>query len=119
MRNTSRDGFINRLELFLLTNFSVLWRLVQRCRILTRWVNRFLTNFTIYKVATRPYPFSTMTLDEYIPDTEDPKRPKKPETYTSWDSLNDRTYTNRHLPPAPTFNQDPALPAPQALSALF
>ncbi|MEM9090799.1 MAG: peroxidase family protein [Cyanobacteria bacterium P01_F01_bin.53] len=116
VRNTSRDGFINRLELFLLTNFSLLWRLVQRCRILTRWVNRFLTNFTIYKVDTRPYPFSLMTLDKNIPDT---KRPKKTETYTSWDSLSDRTYTSRHLPPDPKLNQDPTLPTPTDLAALF
>ena len=100
----------------MLTNFAWLWRLVQRRPLLTRWVNRFLTNFTIYKVATRPYPFSLMTLDEHIPDTD---RPKKPETYTSWDSLRDRTYTGRHLPPALAFSQQPTLPTPKDLSALF
>ena len=115
-RDTSKDGFINRIELLVLTNFELLWRLVQRSSWLTRRVNRFLTNFTIYKVATRPYPFSLMTLDEYIPDTD---RPKKPETYTSWDSLSDRTYTGRRLPPAPKFNQQPTLPAPENLSGLF
>jgi prostaglandin-endoperoxide synthase 2 len=115
-RDTSRDGFLNRLELFVLTNFAGLWGLVQRNRWLNRWVNRFLTNLTVYKVATRPYPFSLMTLDSYIPDTD---QPKKPETYTSWDSLSDRTYTGRHLPPDPQFNQQPTLPEPEALSALF
>ncbi|MGB3765061.1 MAG: peroxidase family protein [Phormidesmis sp.] len=115
-RDTSRDGFINRLELLVLTNFSWLWRLVQQSQPLTRWVNRFLTNFTIYKVATRPYPFSLMTLDENIPDTE---RPKKTDAYTSWDSLRDRTYTGRHLPPNLEFNQQPTLPTPEALSSLF
>ena len=57
-----------------------------------------------------------MTLDVHIPDTD---RPKKPEVYTSWDSLSDRTYTNRHLPPHPQFNQPANLPTPEALSALF
>ncbi len=115
-RDTSRDGFINRLELFVLTNFEWLWRLVQRSPLLTRWVNRFLTNLTVYKVATRPYPFSLMTLDEHIPDTD---RPKKPETYTSWDSLRDRTYTGRHLPPSSEFNQQSTLPTPEDLADLF
>jgi prostaglandin-endoperoxide synthase 2 len=115
-RDTSRDGFINRLELFVLTNFAGLWRLVQLSPLLTRWLNRFLTNNTVYKVATRPYPFSLMTLDEHIPDTD---RPKQPETYTSWDSLSDRTYIGRHLPPAPAFNQQATLPSPEDLSVLF
>lgn len=115
-RDTSKDGFINWLELFVLTNFEWLWRLVEQSPLLTRWVNRFLTNFTVYKVATRPYPFSLMTIDEHIPDTN---RLKKPETYTSWDSLSDRTYTGRHLPPSPEFNQQTTLPTPRDLSVLF
>lgn len=131
MRDTSSDGFMNRLELFLLTNFSLIWRLIQRCPVLTSWVNRFLTNLTVYKVATRPYPFSLMTLEEYVPGTFEydpctkklipgiPKRPKKTDIYTSWDSLNDRTYSSRHLPPVPEPNQDPALPTPEDLSSLF
>lgn len=131
LRNTSNDGFMNRLELFLLTNFSLIWRLIQRCPVLTRWANRFLTNLTVYKVATRPYPFSLMTLEEYVPGTFEyepstkelipgiPKRPKKTDTYTSWDSLRDRTYSSRHLPPKPELNQDPALPTPEDLSELF
>ena len=57
-----------------------------------------------------------MTLDERIPDTD---KPKKPETYTSWDSLSDRTYIGRHLPPDLQFNQQSALPTPKAASSLF
>ncbi len=117
-RDTSRDGFFNKLELFFLTNFSWLWRLIRLNPWLTRWMNRFLSNLTIYKIATRPYPFSLMTLDENIPDT-DPARPKKTDTYTSWESLSDRTYSSRHLPPAPAFNQSGMLPAPEDLAVLF
>ena len=115
-RDASRDGCQNRLELFVLTHFAGLWWLVQQSRCLTRWVNRFLTNLTIYKVATRPYPFSLMTLDEHIPDTD---RPKKTDTYTSLESLTDRTYTGRHLPPDPDFNHSDALPTPAAAADLF
>ncbi len=115
-RDTSRDGFKNRLELFVLTNFSGLWQLIQRSSRLTRWINRFLVNNTIYKVATRPYPFSLMTLDEHIPDTQ---IPKKTDSYSSWDSLSDRTYTGRHLPPDPAFNQGGTLPSPEDLAVLF
>ncbi|MGC1309399.1 MAG: peroxidase family protein [Phormidesmis sp.] len=115
-RDTSRDGFINRLELFVLTNFAGLWRWVNRTPWLARPINRFLINNTVYKVATRPYPFSLMTLDATVPDTN---RPKNPEPYTSWDSLSDRTYTSRHLPPARTFNQSEALPDPEDLAVLF
>lgn len=115
-RDTSRDGFRNRLELFVLTNFAWLWHLIQRSPALTRWVNRFLVNNTVYKVATRPHPFSLITLDEHIPDTD---RPKKTDTYTSWESLSDRTYTGRHLPPKPDFNQRADLPDPEDLAALF
>lgn len=115
-RDTSRDGFRNRLELFALTNFEGLWRLVQKIPWLTRWINKFLTNITVYKVETRPYPFSLMTLDEHVPDTD---RPKKTDTYTSWDSLTDRIYTSRHLAPDPEFNQSAELPAPEDLAILF
>ncbi len=115
-RDTSRDGFINRLEFFVLTSFAWLWRLVQQSQWLTRLVNRLLTNITIYKVSTRPYPFSLLSLDERIPDTN---RPKKPDNYTSWDSLSDRTYTSRHLPPDPKFNQSESLPAPEDVAVLF
>ncbi|PSN19519.1 heme peroxidase [filamentous cyanobacterium CCP5] len=115
-RDTSRDGFLNRLELFVLTHFRGLWWLIQQSPQLTRWVNRFLSNRTIYRVDTRPYPFSLMTLDEHIPDTD---RPKKTDTYTSWESLIDRTYTGRHLPPDPEFNQRVDLPDPQEAAVLF
>ena len=57
-----------------------------------------------------------MTLDEHIPDTD---IPKKTDTYTSWESLNDRTYTGRHLPPNPKFNSEGNLPKVEDLAVLF
>ncbi len=80
-RDTSRDGFGNKLQVYLLTHFPGLWAFIQANPKLARWVNKFLTNNAIYKVPVRPYPFSLFA------------------DYTCWDSLTDRTYTGRHLPP--------------------
>ncbi|BAU10554.1 heme peroxidase [Leptolyngbya sp. NIES-3755] len=66
---------------------------------LKRRINKFITNNAIYDAPTRPHPFSLMA------------------PYTSWDSLTDRTYTGRHLPANPEFNQN--LPPLQELGFLF
>lgn len=81
MRDIGRDGIGNRLETALLTRGEPFWQFVQRVRPLRRRLNRLLINRAILKTKTRLYPFSTMT------------------PYTSWDSLTDRTFSSRHLPP--------------------
>ena len=93
-RDTSRDGFINKLEQFLLTNFPIIWAILQSNNRIQRWLNKKLINYVVYKLPPRPHPFSTMS------------------PYTSWDSLTDRTWTGRHLPAAPEFNQPGKLPPP-------
>lgn len=80
-RNTTKDGLKNKLEAFALTNFKWFWNSVQSNEYLQLQINKFLINSAIYKTKTRPYPLSTMG------------------DYTSWDSLTDRTYSGRHLPP--------------------
>jgi prostaglandin-endoperoxide synthase 2 len=80
-RDKSKDGFRNKLETYALTNFKPIWDLIQSNDALKKKVNKALINNAIYKIPTRPYPFST----------------KSP--YTSWDSLMDRTYSGLHLPP--------------------
>lgn len=115
-RDTSRDGFINKLTAYVLTHFKGFWRFVENMPALEKWANKFLINNAIYKVPTRPRPYSMMTLEPTIPGTN---IPKKTDTYTSWDSLRDRTYTGRHLPPEPSFNQSEALPDPKDLAILF
>ena len=115
-RDTSKDGLDNKLQTFLLTNFKGIWENVQSNEFLKRKVNKTLINSLIYKIPTRPNPYSMMTLDEYIPDT---KIPKKTDTYTSWESLIDRTYIGRHLPPDPKFNSEGNLPKVEDLAILF
>ncbi|AFY42912.1 peroxidase family protein [Nostoc sp. PCC 7107] len=115
-RDTSRDGLNNKIQTLVLTNFKGLWQLIQSNESLKRKVNKALLNSLIYKIPTRPNPYSTMTLDEHIPDTD---KKKKTDTYTSWDSLNDRTYTGRHLPPNPKLNAEGNLPKVEDLAILF
>lgn len=81
IRDTSRDGFQNKLETYTLTHFKPIWDFIQSNNALRKKVNKFLINNAIYKIPTRPFAFSTMS------------------TYTSWDSLTDRTYSGLHLPP--------------------
>jgi len=115
-RDTSKDGFDNKLQTFVLTNFKPIWQFIQSNKSLKHKVNKTLINSLIYKIPTRPNPYSMMTLDQHIPDTE---IPKKTDTYTSWESLNDRTYTGRHLPPDPKLNAEGNLPKVEDLAVLF
>jgi prostaglandin-endoperoxide synthase 2 len=80
-RDTSKDGLRNKVETLLLTKFKPMWAFIQSNDFLKRTVNKTLINNAINKIPNRPYPFST----------------KSP--YTSWESLNDRTYSGLHLPP--------------------
>lgn len=80
-RDLSRDGFRNRLELALLTSFPRFWRTVQHVPPLRTQANAFIINYFIHEMKTRPNALSTLS------------------PYTSWESLNDRTYSSRHLPP--------------------
>ncbi len=80
-RDTSRDGWRNKLESYALTHFKPIWDLIQSNETLRKTVNKLVVNNAIYKIPTRPHPFSTMS------------------PYTSWDSLTDRTFSGLHLPP--------------------
>jgi prostaglandin-endoperoxide synthase 2 len=81
-RDVSRDGWRNRIETYVLTHFGPIWRLIQRSAWLRRRVNRTLINLAVRKTKPRPHQFSTIG------------------SYTSWDSLTDRTFSGRHLPAA-------------------
>jgi prostaglandin-endoperoxide synthase 2 len=81
-RSTAKDGFANKVQAFVTTHGEPVWELIQAVPPVRRAVNAGLTNLAILKFPTRPNPLSTMA------------------DYTSWDSLTDRTYSSRHLPPA-------------------
>lgn len=115
-RDTSRDGLGNQILTFALTHFKLFWTLIQWNSFTRRKVNQFLINNLINKIPNRPYPFTLMTLDPHIPGTD---IPKQTDTYTSWDSLTNRSYTGRHLPPDPGFNQADNLPDIADLKVLF
>jgi prostaglandin-endoperoxide synthase 2 len=82
-RSQARDGIWNRAQTYVLTHFGPAWRVVQKIDFLDRFLDAKLINRAIYRTATRPYAFSTMS------------------PYT-WDSLIDRTFSGRHLPEATT-----------------
>jgi hypothetical protein len=94
-----RYSVANRVETYVTTNLSGLWKLVQRTPAVHRRVNRILIDRAILKIPTRPNPLSTMA------------------AYTSWASLTNRTYDSRHLPPAA--GAQPSQPAAEDVAALF
>jgi prostaglandin-endoperoxide synthase 2 len=104
------------VQTYALTHFAGFWTFVQRTPLLARFANRLLIDSAILTIPTRPYAFSLMTLDPNVPDTT---RDKSTDTYTSWESLTDRRYTGRHLPPDPAFNCPGNLPALEDLAVLF
>ncbi|HWF52422.1 MAG TPA: peroxidase family protein [Solirubrobacteraceae bacterium] len=81
-RSTAKDGLSNQIQAFVTTHGEPIWKLIEAIPPARRAVNAALTNLAILKFPTRPNPLSTMA------------------DYTSWDSLTDRTYSGRHLPPA-------------------
>ncbi|MEU8469750.1 peroxidase family protein [Streptomyces sp. NPDC029006] len=99
VRDRSRDGVRNRFETHLLTHFGPVWRAAQRSRWLHRRLNSTLTDLAVLKAPPRPDPLST----------------KAP--YPSWDSLTDRSWVGRHLPPVAAVRKD--LPAPEKVAELF
>lgn len=98
-RRMAKYRFANRLELYLTTHFASAWKLAQTIAPLRRWVNRKLINRAINRVPARPYPLSTKAC------------------YTSWDSLTDRTFNSRELPPRPDGARN--LPSVEAVVELF
>jgi len=94
-----RYSVANRIETYVTTNLSGLWKLVERVPVVHRRVNAILIDRAILKIPTRPNPLSTMA------------------PYTSWASLTDRTYDSRHLPPAE--GAQPPQPEAEDVAALF
>jgi len=98
-RSSAKDGLANQIEAFLTTHGTPVWKLIQAVPPVRSAVNAALTNLGILKFPTRPNPLSTMA------------------DYTSWESLTDRTWDSRHLPP--TTIDDPSLPGVSEVAKLF
>lgn len=98
-RSTVKDGLQNQLEAFVTTHGAPIWKLIESVPPVRRAVNKALTNLAILKFPTRPNPLSTMA------------------NYTSWDSLTDRTFSGRHLPPTTAAYR--SLPTVEDLKGLF
>lgn len=81
------DGWRNGLQLWAVTNLPNLWSLLRRLPVLRSVTNRLIINQMVYKMKTRPEALSTMS------------------PYTSWESLRDRTFSERHLPPDPALQE--------------
>lgn len=81
-RSTAKDGLANQIEGLVTTRGGPIWGLINAIPPVHTAFNMVLTNVSILRFPTRPNPLSTMS------------------HYTSWDSLIDRTYSGRHLPPA-------------------
>jgi prostaglandin-endoperoxide synthase 2 len=92
MRDRTRDGLGNYVEAYLLSHFPRFWRLVMAIPPLRRFANKFIISRAAGRVPSRPYPFSSMPSKG---DSADPKIAG----YTSWESLTDRSWFSRHLPP--------------------
>jgi prostaglandin-endoperoxide synthase 2 len=75
------NGWRNGSELWAATHLRPVWTLLRWLPGVRSATNRVLINRLVYKLDTRPNILST----------------KSP--YTSWESLTDRTYSARHLPP--------------------
>ena len=96
-RDTSRDGFRNKLEAFVLNGFEPFWAFVNRTPWLSRFANGLIVNNATLKAPCRPLALSTQA------------------DYTNWSTLTDRSWFSRYLPPAP---QDD-LPTVAEVASLF
>lgn len=96
-RDTSADGLRNQIEDRLLNRLKPFWSLVNRTPALARFFSRLIVDNAVRKAPSRPLAMSTMT------------------PYTSWASLNDRTWFSRYLPP----RMDASLPPVAEVAALF
>jgi prostaglandin-endoperoxide synthase 2 len=77
----AKNGLRNALQLYVATHLPGVWRRVSGIPLLRKRANRLIIDTMIYSMKPRPATLSTKS------------------TYTSWDSLTDRTYSDRHLPP--------------------
>ena len=96
-RDTSRDGWRNKIENALLSNARPFWELVNKTPWLARIANGLIVNNAVLKAPCRPLALSTQG------------------PYTTWATLTDSTWFSRYLSPRP---QD-GLPPVSEVATLF
>jgi prostaglandin-endoperoxide synthase 2 len=96
-RDTSRDGFRNKFQAFVLSHGRAIWRFVNGWPWLARIANRAIVSNAALKAPTRPLRLTTKA------------------DYPSWSSLTDKTYFARYLPP----RDSAGLPPLEALERLY
>ena len=90
---------VDGLQTLATRRLGFVWAALERLPALHRLVNGVVVNVSVGRFPTRPNPLSTLA------------------DYTSWASLTDRTYSNRHLPALDA--RDSSLPTPEAVASLF
>ena len=88
-RDTSRDGLRNRIEFAALSSLRPLWEFINARPALARLCNTAIVNNAVLKAPARPLALSTAS------------------PYTSWPSLNDRSWFARYLPPSRSLDPPP------------
>lgn len=99
-RDTSRDGFRNKLEDFVLTRPRPIWSFINGQPRLSRLINGLIVGNAVRKAPARPLRLSTMG------------------DYSSWSSLTDRSWFARYLPPMPP-DEIARLPSLDSLARLY
>lgn len=89
--DASNDGLMNRIESYVLANFAWLWSFIMAVPPLYKWVNKRVISRAVERTKTRPQRLSSM------PKWADSK--EQIAGYTSWESLRDKNWFSRHLPP--------------------
>lgn len=104
-RDTSADGYRNRIEAFALMHFAPLWQFIQSVDLLEKWANDKIINRAVKRARSRPSPFGSMA------KRGDPHNSMA--GYTSWELMTDHSWFKRHLPQS-TLGQpgDPRGPLP-------
>lgn len=98
-RDTSKDGFFFRIQYYALGHFRAFWNLVNKSLFLRRCIAKYFVSTKTSLLPNQPFPLTTMA------------------PYTSWDSLTDKTYNARYLPPNPAYNAQ--LPPVEEVVKLF
>jgi Animal haem peroxidase len=91
IRTLRRRGWKYAVSLWAATHLYWLWDFINRTDLLHALVNESIINRFVAAMEPRPARLSTMS------------------DYTSWDSLIDKTFSDRHLPPTPRRYPPPAL----------